>query len=76
MLSSPASDLDQESDLPPAQLELEEEEEWEETPTSEEEVPLLPQVSSWADEPSSLDPLLAEVPLEEQEPVGEPSNNR
>ena len=79
MLSSPASDLDQEldqeSDLPPAQLELEveeEEEEWDETPSSVEEVPPLPQVKSWADEPSSLDPQPAKEPLEEQEPVEEP----
>ena len=79
MLSSPASDLDQEldqeSDLPPAQLELvveEEEDEWDDNLSSAEEVPSLPQAKSWADEPSSLDPLLAEVPLEEQEPVGEP----
>merc|ERR1712012_1343000 len=76
MLSSPASDpdqeFDQESDLPPAQLELEEEEEWEESPSSEEEVPLLPQVKSWADEPSSLDPQPAKEPLKKQVPVEEP----
>ena len=79
MLSSPASDLDQEldqeSDQPPAQLELEEKEEddeWDDNLSSAEEVPSLPQAKSWADEPSSLDPLLAEEPLEDQEPAGEP----
>ena len=72
MLSSPASDadqeFDQESDLPPAQLEMEEEEEWDGTPTPEEEAPLLLQVGSWADEPSSLDPQPAKEPLEQQLP--------
>ena len=71
MLSSPASDdqeLDQENDLPPVQLEMEEEEEeWDGTPeTPEEEAPLLLQVGSWADEPSSLDPQPAKEPLEQQ----------
>jgi hypothetical protein len=70
MLSSPASDpdqdFDQESDFPPAQLELEKEEEWGETPTSEEEVAYFPQVGSWAEEPSSLCPQPAKEPLEQQ----------
>merc|ERR1712004_425649 len=70
MLSSPASDdqeLEQESDLPPAQLELEEEEEWDGTPRTPEEVaPLLLQVGNWAEEPSSLVPQLAKEPLELQ----------
>ena len=35
-------------------------------------MPLLLQAKSWADEPSSLVPLLAEEPLEVQEPAGEP----
>ena len=71
MLSSPASDpdqeFDQENDFPPAQPELEkEEEEWGETPTSEEEVAYSPQVGSWAEEPSSLCPQPAKEPLEQQ----------
>ena len=70
MLSSPASDdqeLEQESDLPPAQLELEEEEEWDGTPRTPEEVaPLLLQVGNWAEEPSSLVPQPAKESLELQ----------
>ena len=70
MLSSPASDdqeLDQENDLPPAQLELEEDEEWDGSPGTPEEVaPLLFQVGNRADEPSSLDPQPAKEPLEQQ----------
>ena len=72
MFSSPALDdqeLEQESDLPPAQLELEEEEEEEEdmSPRTPEEVPpLLLQVGSWADEPSCLVPQQAKEPLEQQ----------
>ena len=67
MLSSPASDdqeLDQENDLPPAQLELEEDEEWDGSPGTPEEVAPLPlQVGNWADEPSSLEPQLVKEPL-------------
>merc|ERR1712218_413686 len=68
MFSSPATDdqeLEQESDLLPAQLELEEEEDG--TPRTPEEVaPLLLQVGNWAEEPSSLVPQLAKEPLEQQ----------
>ena len=72
MFSSPALDdqeLEQESDLPPAQLELEEEEEEEEdrSPRTPEVVPpLLLQVGSWAEEPSCLVPQQAKEPLEQQ----------
>ena len=70
MFSSPALDdqeLEQESDLLPAQLELEEEEEEDRTPRTPEEVPsLLLQVGSWAEEPSSLVPQLVKEPLEQQ----------
>ena len=76
---STVGELDQESDQPPAQLELEEKEEddeWDDNLSSAEEVPSLPQAKSWADEPSSLDPLLAEEPLEDQEPAGHPAFKR
>ena len=70
MLSSPAHDdqeLEQESDLPPTQLELEEEEEWDGTSRTPEVVaPLLLQVGNWAEEPSSLVPQLVKEPLEQQ----------
>ena len=70
MFSSPALDdqeLEQESDLLPAQLELEEEEEEDRTPRTPEEVSsLLLQVGSWAEEPSSLVPQLVKEPLEQQ----------
>ena len=70
MFSSPALDdqeLEQESDLPPAQLEMEEEEEEASTPRTPEEVSsLLLQVGSWAEEPSSLVPQLVKEPLEQQ----------
>ena len=70
MLSSPAHDdqeLEQESDLPPTQLELEEEEEWDGTSRTPEVVaPLLLQVGNWAEEPSSLVPQPAKESLELQ----------
>ena len=44
----------------------EKEEEGEETPSPEEEVAHLPQVGSWAEEPSSLCPEPAKEPLEQQ----------
>ena len=71
MFSSPALDdqePEQESDLLPAQLEMEEEEEEEaSTPRTPEEVSsLLLQARSWAEEPSSLVPLLVKEPLEQQ----------
>ena len=55
MLSSPASEIDQENDHedgpPAAQLDLEEEEE---APTTEEDSAHQPLLGSWAEEPSSL----------------------
>merc|ERR1712047_73336 len=70
MFSSPALDdqePEQESDLLPAQLEMEEEEEEASTPRTPEEVSsLLLQARSWAEEPSSLVPLLVKEPLEQQ----------
>merc|ERR1712004_928838 len=70
MFSSPALDdqePEQESDLLPAQLEMEEEEEEASTPRTPEEMSsLLLQARSWAEEPSSLVPLLAKEPLEQQ----------
>merc|ERR1712052_60404 len=70
MFSSPALDdqePEQESDLPPAQPEMEEEEEEVSTPRTPEEVSsLLLQARSWAEEPSSLVPQLVKEPLEQQ----------